>query len=87
MEEKYCQSCAMPMGDSKNMYGRNKDESISKDYCKYCYDKGEFLADVNIEQMINICIPHMLDANKNMSEEQARKIMSDFMPTLKRWKQ
>ncbi len=87
MNEKFCQSCGMPMGNTDEMYGTEKDGSKSLDYCHYCYDKGEFKADMKIEEMINLCIPHMLEANKSMTEEDARNMMNQFFPTLKRWKQ
>ena len=35
--------------------------------------------------MIEVCVPNMAAANPNMSEE-ARKIMLEWFPTLKRWK-
>lgn len=86
MEEKYCQSCGMPMGNTDEHYGTEADGSKNGDYCKYCYDKGAFLGDCSMEEMINFCIPHMVEANAGMSEEQARKMMREFFPTLKRWK-
>lgn len=33
MEQKICQSCAMPL-TSEDMYATEKDGSINKDYCK-----------------------------------------------------
>ena len=39
---KYCQCCAMPMGEGKELYGTNSDGSGNEDYCKYCFEKGEF---------------------------------------------
>lgn len=47
MEEKYCQSCAMPMGETDEMYGTNSDGTKNLDYCKYCYQNGKFTADCN----------------------------------------
>ncbi|GMQ61742.1 zinc ribbon domain-containing protein [Vallitalea maricola] len=82
---RYCQSCGMPMGESNEMYGTNFDGSKSEDYCKYCFANGEFTEDCTMEQMIESCVPHMVGANKNMSQEEARKIMKEFFPTLKRW--
>lgn len=81
----YCQSCGMPMGNAE-LYGKNSDGSRNDDYCVYCYDKGSFTADCTMEEMIDFCVPHMIENNKNMSEEDARKIMNGFFPTLKRWK-
>ncbi|GAA0238151.1 zinc ribbon domain-containing protein [Metaclostridioides mangenotii] len=84
MNIKICQSCAMPMNDA-DLCGKNKDASLNDDYCKYCYDNGEFTSDVTMEQMIEICIPHMMSGNSEMTEEEARKMMNGFSPTLKRW--
>lgn len=87
MEEKYCQSCGMPMGKTNGMYGTEKDGSKSTDYCKYCYDKGDFIADCTMEEMIDFCVPHMVSSNKNMTEAKAREMMNEFFPILKRWQQ
>ena len=87
MEEKFCQSCGMPMGETEELYGTEVDGSKSQDYCKYCYDKGAFIGgECSMEQMIEICVPHMSGAHTGMSEEEARKMMQEFFPTLKRWK-
>lgn len=42
MDTKYCQCCAMPMDEGKELYGTNSDGSVNEDYCKYCFEKGEF---------------------------------------------
>lgn len=34
--KKVCQSCGLPILEQEQL-GTNKDGSISKDYCKYCY--------------------------------------------------
>ena len=86
MEEKYCQSCGMPMGATDEMYGTNADRSKNGDYCKYCFENGKFVQDCTMEEMIEFCIPHMASANSDMSEDEARKMMLEFFPTLKRWK-
>ena len=33
MEERFCQSCGMPMGDTDELYGTEADGSKSTDYC------------------------------------------------------
>jgi hypothetical protein len=38
-----------------------------------------------MEDMIVICVPHMVEANPNMTEEEARNMMQGFFPMLKRW--
>ena len=76
----------MPLEEDKaELYGTNADESKSEDYCVYCYRDGCFTSDIDMNQMIEVCVPHMLEANKNMTEEIARDLMKSFFPTLKRW--
>ncbi len=87
MEGKYCQSCGMPIGKNDEVYGTEENGSKSNDYCKYCYTQGKFTTDVTMEEMIEICVPHMTNANSQISEEQARNMMKEFFPTLKRWQQ
>ena len=87
MEEKYCQSCAMPMGTTNEMYGTNADGSKSEDYCQYCFENGAFTANATMDEMIAICLPHMTSANSGMSEADAKNMMLEFFPTLKRWQQ
>lgn len=41
MENKICQSCGMPIVSSGQL-GTEKDGSTNNDYCKYCYENGEF---------------------------------------------
>jgi hypothetical protein len=78
-----CQSCGMPLSD--DMYGTNKDGSINEEYCKYCFENGHFTnPDITMEEMINICVEYMTEDGK-MTEEEARKIIKNSLPTLKRW--
>lgn len=85
MNEKFCQCCGMPMDDNNEMYGTNADGSKNVDYCKYCLDNGTFTFNGTMEEMIEICIPHVLTANPKTNEEEARKMMLEWFPTLKRW--
>ena len=84
MGEKHCQSCGMPMGATNEMYGTNADGSKNGDYCKHCFESGAFTTDSTMEEMIEICVPHVVSAT-GMSEDQARNMMREFLPTLKRW--
>lgn len=86
MEEKYCQSCGMPMGNGDELYGTEKDGSKSSDYCSYCYENGTFKQDCTMDEMIESCVSIMASENSNMSEDNARNMMQNFFPTLKRWK-
>ena len=73
------------MGTTNEMYGTNSDGSKSGDYCKYCFENGAFTSNSTMEEMIEICVPHMVSAHAEMSADEARKMMGEFFPTLKRW--
>lgn len=79
----FCQSCSMPICDEK-MKGTKADGSVSDDYCTYCYQKGSFTYDVNMDEMIEICVPHMV--NSGMPEKEARTLLATTLPNLDRWK-
>ncbi|MFD0620912.1 zinc ribbon domain-containing protein [Paenibacillus sp. GCM10027629] len=81
----YCQSCGMPMGGNEELLGTNADGSKNETYCTYCYQEGNFTAEMSMEEMIESCVPHMVDGNPGMTEEAARHSMKDFFPQLKRW--
>lgn len=54
MENKVCQSCGMPITSDKQL-GSNRDGSINVDYCKYCYENGEFIDEVTMEEYVEMC--------------------------------
>lgn len=85
MQQKFCQSCGMPM-DTEDLYGTEADGSRSVDYCKYCYEQGSFTFEGSMEEMIEICVPHMAEGNPDITADKARTMMHEFFPTLKRWK-
>ena len=78
-----CQSCGMPMGEP-SQFGTNADGSSNNDYCRYCFQKGDFTAkmgkDAFIEMQVKIAMEKM-----GMKEEQARTMENGVIPTLKRW--
>lgn len=86
MEEKYCQSCAMPIEGNTEMYGTNLDGSKSDEYCSYCYQNGAFTSNTSMEEMVEFCIEPMVQNNADMTAEKAREMMMEFFPTLTRWK-
>ena len=83
MDVKICQSCAMPL-TSDDLLGTNKDGSANHDYCKYCYDKGELLHDVSMEEFVDMC--SQFGEQAGMTNEQMKEYCSKVFPTLKRWK-
>ncbi|WMJ89377.1 zinc ribbon domain-containing protein [Anaerocolumna sp. MB42-C2] len=82
----FCQSCGMPMISDEDR-GDEKDLSKSQDYCRYCYEKGEFTSNDTMEDMINSCVPFTLEAGVYPDEKTARDSMLTYFPELKRWKQ
>ncbi len=89
MEMKFCQSCGMPL--TSEILGTNADGSPNEDYCIYCYKDGKFTQDMTMEQMIDHCAQFTEEINKqsgqNLTREQAKEMMRQFFPHLKRWKQ
>ena len=83
MENKICQSCGMPITSDEQL-GLNKDESINKDYCKYCYKDGEFIDKVTMEEYIDMCSKYGSQAG--MTNEEMKEHCTKLFPTLKRWK-
>ncbi len=81
-----CQSCGMPMGDTDEKYGLEKDGTKSKDFCSFCYENGEFKHNVTLNEMMDMLLPFMLQHNSNLKEEDARNMLNQHLPNLKRWK-
>ena len=86
METKYCQSCAMPMGDTDALYGTEKDGSKSELYCSYCYQSGAFCSpDIDTaEKMQKFCIEKMRE--QGMPKFIAW-LFTRVIPKLTRWKE
>ena len=82
-EQKICQSCGMPI-TSADQLGTEKDGSINSDYCKYCYDRGEFIDKVSMETYIDMC--SQFGAQAGMTNEEMKELCTKLFPTLKRWK-
>ena len=82
----YCQSCGMPMEKESEFFGTNADGSKNEEYCSYCFKDGKFTADVTMDEMVEICVPPVAANVEGMTEDGARKMMREFLPTLKRWK-
>lgn len=78
----------MPLTDQ--IKGTNADGSINEDYCIYCYKDGQFTQDIAMEQMIDFCARFTDEINRqsgqNMTQEQAKEMMRQYFPQLKRWK-
>ena len=42
MEQKFCQSCGMPL--TNEILGTNTDGTLNEDYCIYCYKRWQVCA-------------------------------------------
>jgi predicted N-acetyltransferase YhbS len=85
----FCQSCGMPLTRNEDC-GTDADGSINFDYCKYCYNDGQFLQNCTMEEMIEHCAQFIDEVNKNlpqpMTVEEYKQMMQGFFPMLKRWR-
>ena len=84
MEEKFCQSCGMPL--SPEILGTEENGTTNPHYCHYCYENGSFTGNMTMEEMIEFCVPHMVQAHPELTAEQARAQMAQFFPMLMRWR-
>ena len=63
----HCQSCGMLL-KTEEYLGTEKDGTTNKDFCKYCYNKGE-LIEMTMEDMINYCAPTVAEhTSKDVDE-------------------
>ena len=80
----YCQCCSMPIPDPA-LHGTEADGSPSENFCRYCYDHGEFTAkDVSMDEFIEATAPMEAKA-LNVSLDEAVSLMATLLPHLKRW--
>ena len=77
----FCQSCGMPL-QAEEDFGTNSDGGKNMEYCVHCYESGAFTQDVTMEDMIEICVPFMTD----MKPEEAKTLLQEHLPKLKRWR-
>lgn len=84
--EYYCQCCSMPI-PNPDIHGKESDGSVNGDYCKYCYDDGDFTAKgVSMDEFIESTAD--MEANAlGISREEAVSLMSTLLPHLKRWRE
>ncbi|WP_167958738.1 zinc ribbon domain-containing protein [Anaerosporobacter faecicola] len=84
-EVKICQSCGMPMTEEEQ-FGTNADGTKNEEYCKYCYSNGSFGKDETLEEMIESCAPFMVQEGDCKTIEEAKEMLKEYLPTLKRWR-
>ena len=78
-----CQSCSMPL-DNPALLGTEKDGSKSKEYCSYCYQKGQFVnPGMTLNEMKTLVKVQM---EKMKIELSVISMAVKVLPELKRWK-
>lgn len=81
----FCQSCGMPLEKPED-FGTNSDGFRINDYCRHCFHAGAFTQPgITREQMIDHCVAVMADRGI-MPEPEARRLMTEVLPMLKRWR-
>ena len=78
--KKFCQACGMPLDD--NSFSREADGSYNEKYCKWCWVDGSYVGASTIEEMIEVCLPHM----NWMTPDEARKFLRKQLPQLEHWR-
>lgn len=74
----------MPMEKSDD-FGTNADGSKNREYCFHCFQKSKFLDEgITLQEKIDKNVGFAIKMGWN--EKDARKMASEVLPTLKRWK-
>jgi len=77
-----CQSCSMPL-DSPDLWGTEKDGSRTNEYCKYCYQDGQFThPEMTLDEMQEHMMKYM---EKERLPQDIIERAVDRLPFLKRW--
>jgi hypothetical protein len=81
----FCQSCAMPLERPED-FGVDKAGYRVNDFCRYCFANGAFTdPDISMQAMLDRCVG-LMDKQGIMPAPQARALLSDVLPRLKRWR-
>ena len=80
----FCNSCGKPI--VREDYGTNKDGSLNDEFCKDCFQDGEYTEpDITLNEMIVRKTKEMMAKNPRLAETEATSITVMFIPGLKRW--
>lgn len=67
-------------------FGTNADGSQNQEYCRYCYQQGNFTTNMNLQEFTDKQIKIAIE-KLGMNKSAARKMAESTLPNLKRWKQ
>ncbi len=80
----FCQSCGMPL-EKPDDFGTVANGLRINDYCYFCFENGAFTEpSIGMQGMIDKCVTIMARQGI-MPEGQARTLMTEVIPRLKRW--
>jgi hypothetical protein len=83
--EHICQSCSFTIETLKDR-GTESDGTYSDDYCRDCFDSGEFTEpEITIKEMIESNFSTTAK-NRGINLEEAKSYLESLLPTLKRWR-
>ena len=82
--EPACQCCGTPFSVPNMDKGTDADGTENPDYCKWCYDRGEF-ASATMDEVIEQSAPYLVQAT-GMTLDEAVSFMGALLPTLDRWR-
>jgi len=73
----------MPLTED-SMISREPDKSFNEDYCKWCYNDGEFIYKQK-DSLLDFLLQHMPNP-QNQSDEERRNFYDSMLSQLKHWK-
>lgn len=77
-----CQVCGMPLEDD-SLISREPDNNFNEEYCKWCYNDGEFTYK-SLDELLDFLSSHI--SNDNFTPEQAREYFAKQLSELNYWK-
>lgn len=83
-DDGFCQCCGTPFTVPNMPYGTDADGKENPEYCKWCYDQGEFKYQ-NTDDLIETTAPFLMEAT-GMNHEEAVSFMGALVTHLKHWK-
>jgi len=80
-DELWCQACGMPLKTDDSI-AREPDGSFNEKHCRWCWVDGKYAGPDTMEEMIEICVPHMGWSDP----EAARAFLQKQLPQLEHWR-
>ena len=77
-----CQCCGMPLSED-GLISRETDGAFNEDYCKWCYDGGEF-AYKSKDALVDFLMSHMPNPD-NVPDETRRAQYDSWLSQLSHW--